>query len=274
MNATKADRPCHWILLRGLAREARHWSDFPRRLEDILNKAIAEGSRVDAIDLPGAGRYSEMKAPLSIAEMAEFVRDKFLEIRGRIREDGKEPPAQVCIVSTSLGGMIASEWLSNWPDELKACVLMNTSFKGFSPPYRRLMPTALMHLRRIITIKDPYERELEVLRMVSNRPEIREVTAKEWSRYALSRPFSRENFFRQLFAAARFEPRIDEPPVPILVLASRKDRMVHPSCSDEIAKRWRAELRNHPTAGHDLSLDDPGWVIEQIVDWWRGRAAN
>jgi len=268
MSEAKRNRPSHWILLRGLAREARHWNGFPKLFEEALNNGAARGSRVDAIDLPGAGRYSEMKAPLSIEETAEFVRDKFLEIRAKIREEGEEPPQNVCILAVSLGGMIACEWLSLWPGDLQACVMINTSFKGYSPAYRRLTPGALVHIQRIIRTRDPFEREIEVLRMVSNRPAIRVPTAKEWARYALSRPFSRENFFRQLFAAARFQPRIDEPPVPVLILSSRGDRMVHPSCSDEIAKRWRAELRNHPTAGHDLPLDEPDWVVEQIVDWW------
>lgn len=268
MNESKVERPSHWILLRGLAREARHWNTFPRLLEENLNKGAVKGSRVDTIDLPGAGRYSEMKAPISIAETAEFIRDKFLEVRAKIREAGEEPPPQVCLLAVSLGGMIACEWLTTWPGDVKACVMINTSFKGFSPPYRRLSPSALLHLKRIFQASDPYKREYEVLRMISNRPELREVTAKEWARIALSRPFSKENFFRQLFAAACFQPRIDEPPVPVLLLSSRGDRMVHPSCSDEIAKRWRAELRNHPTAGHDLPLDEPEWVIEQIVDWW------
>jgi hypothetical protein len=26
-------------------------------------------------------------------------------------------------------------------------------------------------------------------------------------------------------------------------------------------------LREHPTAGHDLPLDDPDWVIGEIAQW-------
>jgi hypothetical protein len=26
-------------------------------------------------------------------------------------------------------------------------------------------------------------------------------------------------------------------------------------------------LRQHPSAGHDLSLDDPSWIVDQILAW-------
>lgn len=269
MSEIRSDRSSHWILLRGLAREARHWEQFPLRLEAALNSGSVKGSRVDAIDLPGAGRYSEMKSPFSIKETAEFVRGKFLEVRARLRESGEEPPSQVCLVAISLGGMIACEWITEWPDDVNACAMISTSFKGYSPAHRRLTPLSLLHFKRIFKARDSYEREKEVLRLISNRPELRAKVAKEWSQLALSRPFSRENFFRQLFAASRFTPRIDESPVPVLLLTSRGDRMVHPSCSEEIAKRWQADIRFHPDAGHDLPLDEPEWVIEQLVGWWQ-----
>jgi hypothetical protein len=35
-----------------------------------------------------------------------------------------------------------------------------------------------------------------------------------------------------------------------------------------LAGAWGAALRVHPTAGHDLPLDDGGWVAEQISTWW------
>jgi pimeloyl-ACP methyl ester carboxylesterase len=58
---------------------------------------------------------------------------------------------------------------------------------------------------------------------------------------------------------------------PVLVLHSAGDRMVAPSCSKRIAAALRARLAVHPSAGHDLTLDDPAWCAAQI-DAWLGEA--
>ena len=55
--------------------------------------------------------------------------------------------------------------------------------------------------------------------------------------------------------------------VPILLLASLGDRLVSPRCSERIARAWNAPLRMRPDAGHDLPLDDPDWVLGQLLDW-------
>jgi pimeloyl-ACP methyl ester carboxylesterase len=53
----------------------------------------------------------------------------------------------------------------------------------------------------------------------------------------------------------------------MLVLASLGDRLVSPGCSRRIASRWALPIRLHPTAGHDLPLDDPEWVVQQVLGW-------
>jgi pimeloyl-ACP methyl ester carboxylesterase len=55
--------------------------------------------------------------------------------------------------------------------------------------------------------------------------------------------------------------------VPTLILASHGDRLVDPDCSWNLARRLGANLVMHRTAGHDLTLDDPNWVANQIRQW-------
>lgn len=256
----------HWLLIRGLAREARHWGAFPEALEAGLknaNKVV----RVDAIDLPGAGRYSEMTSPFVLSQITDFVREKFLEIRRSLREQGLTPPSKVRLVAVSLGGMIASDWMFRYPDEISGCVLINTSFKGFSPIHHRLTPWSAMTLVKILRTKEAIGREREALRLSSNRADIIEQTAEAWRKIAEERPVSHENFMRQLLAAARFQPPQEKPHVPVLILGSATDRMVNPACSVAIAKRWESAFEVHPTAGHDLALDEPAWTVEKIVEW-------
>jgi hypothetical protein len=38
-------------------------------------------------------------------------------------------------------------------------------------------------------------------------------------------------------------------------------------CSHAIARGWHCALALHPHAGHDLPLDAPQWVLEQVQQW-------
>ena len=52
-----------------------------------------------------------------------------------------------------------------------------------------------------------------------------------------------------------------------LLLASRGDRLVHWKCSAALEQRWQWTLKLHPDAGHDLIIDDPDWIIHQLMAW-------
>jgi len=70
---------------------------------------------------------------------------------------------------------------------------------------------------------------------------------------------------RQLIAAAFWTaPGSVRPPV--VFLGARGDRMVSPRCSHRLAKRLGGPIFAHPEGGHDLPLDDPGWVCNHVRD--------
>jgi pimeloyl-ACP methyl ester carboxylesterase len=46
------------------------------------------------------------------------------------------------------------------------------------------------------------------------------------------------------------------------VIWSEKDRLVSSHCSQNIAKKFDASCFTHPTAGHDLPLDEPEWLTQ------------
>jgi pimeloyl-ACP methyl ester carboxylesterase len=72
----------------------------------------------------------------------------------------------------------------------------------------------------------------------------------------------------QVFAASRWRApsRLD---VPALFLVGKRDRLVHPDCSRQLARRYGAELVEHPDAGHDLTTDASEWVVEQVLRFTR-----
>ena len=243
-----------WVLLRGLARESRHWGSFPQTLHNHLPDA-----NVVPIDLPGNGRFWQQRSPTSIAAMVEHCRKQLTELEC-------EPPYN--FIALSLGAMVAAAWCVNYPDEISRGVLINTSFKTFSPFWQRLRPSGyLTFLRLLLMSRNPPQREQLVLRLTSNEHAEDESVAERWSHYAIDSPLSWRNVCRQIFAASQFSAPVTAPCVPLLILASLGDRLVNPRCSQQIAKNWNTSLVLHPTAGHDLPLDDSAWVIQQIVTW-------
>lgn len=242
-----------WVLLRGLTRESRHWGDFP----ETFRQRCAD-AEVCTIDLPGNGSLNGQESPLRVEEMAEHC-------RSQLRERGLAPP--YCLLAMSLGAMVAVAWADRHPAEVAGCVLINTSLRPFSSFHHRLRPrNYLPLLAMLLPGNDSAHREKTILRLTSSRPE-RPETQTEWAAYAGQNPVSAGNALRQLLAAARYEaPRL-KPAPPMLILGSAGDRLVDPDCSRRLARQWHAAYAEHPSAGHDLPLDDGPWLAEQIARW-------
>lgn len=242
-----------WVLLRGLARESRHWGPFASAFRDALPAA----DLVVALDLPGNGSRWRERAPSTVRQIVQ-------EARGRMAALGHAPP--YVLVALSLGGMVATEWAARHAGEVRGCVLINSSMRGLSPPWQRLRPAALMQLLAIASPgRRPLWREQRILRLTSNFP-VSAGIAEAWAGVARTAPVSPANMLRQLLAAARYRGP-HTPGVPTLLLASRRDRLVSVRCSEAMARAWQVPLRVHPGAGHDLALDDPAWLVDQLLAW-------
>lgn len=241
-----------WILLRGLARESAHWGDFPERFADAI-----PGSRVCLVDLPGNGRHWRLPSPDSIAAMMEFAR----------REEASVSPAPRYLFAISLGGMVALEWLHRYPGEIAGAVLVNTSLRGLSPVSQRLRWRIWPALLATAFQREADGRERAILQLTSRYGADEPGRVEAWAGVCRQHPISWINLIRQLKAAANYRPPPQRPVPPVLLLNSRGDRLVDPACSQAIADHWRVPLATHPWAGHDLPLDDPGWVIAEVSRW-------
>lgn len=236
-----------WILLRGWTREAAHWGDFPAHLEATL-----PGARVVTLDLPGCGQRHGASSPARIEAIMEACRTA-------LAAQGQAPPFR--LFGLSLGGMVAAQWAAAHPAEVAACVLVNTSMRG--APFARLRPSAWPALLRIALARDAAAAESGILRLTSHR-HAEAARIAEWAAIRRARPVAPATAWRQLVAAARFALPARPPGVPCLVLCSAADRLVHWHCSRTLAAQWQAPLVVHPSAGHDLPLDEPAWVAEQL----------
>lgn len=246
-----------WVLLRGLTREAGHWGDLSARL-----RAAWPQAPVLAIDLPGNGRLHRQRSPWTVAGMAEAA-------RAHLRAQGIPPPYR--LLALSMGAMVATDWASRHPAELAAAVLINTSFRPYSPWWQRMRPGSLPRVLGLwLPGRSARARETTVLQLTSRlaaQAASRQALLDDWTALRQRHPVNAANALRQLVAAARFRAPRRAPPVPLLVLASRADGLVNPACSAALAQHWALPLAIHPQAGHDLPLDDAGWVVAAMVAW-------
>lgn len=241
-----------WVFLRGLTRESRHWGSFLVHFHQLL-----PAHQVVALDLPGNGLLNHLTSPHRVQDMVERCR-KQLTMRGI------EPPYHV--LAMSLGAMVAVAWAQAYPQEVSGNVLINTSMRPFSPFYQRLRPqnyAVLVQLALLGADAEGWERH--ILRMTSNRGD--GSVLPHWSKLRRSNPVSSINAFRQLVAAARFHAPERKPLTPTLLLASEQDQLVSVESSRSIARQWQCALRVHPSAGHDIPLDDGLWVVSQVQTW-------
>lgn len=244
----------NWLLLRGLTRESCHWGDFLIQLQQAFPQA-----KINCLDLPGSGIFHQQTSPDSIAEIT-------VQLRQQAQENGWLQ-SKTRLLTLSLGGMIAWKWMLHYPDEISDAVLMNSSLASVNPFYQRMRWQCYLKLAQIICQPDCYKRELAIVKLVSNSESCYEKIAKEWTQIQILRPVSRKNALRQIIAAANYQPKLDSPIPPVLLLNGLGDRLVSPTCSESISKLWSLPLISHPWAGHDLCIDDPQWVIEQLQKW-------
>lgn len=246
-----------WILLRGLSREARHWGDFA----ELLRREIA-GAQVFAPDLPGNGSRCRDKSPLRVEAMVEAL-------RAQLAAQGVAPPYR--LLAMSLGAMVAIDWASRHPGEVGGAVLINTSLRPFSPFYRRLKPANYRRLLMLV-LRAAGDREWEraILELTSRRAAAHEEVLDDWLAYRRENPVAIGNALRQLVAAARYRAPLIQPLPPLLVLSSLGDALVDSDCSRQLAQRWNLAHAVHPSAGHDLPLDDGDWVARQVLRWLSG----
>lgn len=252
--------PIHFVLVRGLIREAAHWGELPARLLRAFPAA-----RVSCLELPGAGALHPLRSPSSVPGMVTALRQQFLQAR--------QPGETAILLAISLGGMIAAHWLHQHPADFQRAVLINTSFGGVSPLFHRLRPAALGGMA-LAAVAPQRHKEAAILRLVSNHPDAQADALPLWNRIRAERPVSTANTLRQLWAATRFRLGDARPGVPVLLLAGTCDRLVNVECSRAIARHWGVPLLEHGSGGHDLPLDDPDWIVNKTHEFIHDSAGN
>ncbi|MGR5112710.1 alpha/beta fold hydrolase [Vibrio jasicida] len=235
------------ILLRGLFRGSYHWGSFSENLSTIFPKCL-----VNCIDIPGNGYLSLEVSPNTISGMVESVRSQ------------RKGQGKVCILAVSMGGMIGLKWAELYPEEVESVVCVNTSAKGFSPFYERLLPRNYIRIVRAL-LSSPLNRETAIYQMVSNQP-LSTVTVNGWVNHSQKYPMSVSNFWRQLIAAIGFV--ISRPACDLHFVVSLNDRLVNCEATKAIANAWGLPVIVNDTDGHDIALDNPEWLLKVLSSIW------
>lgn len=248
----------HLILLRGLAREAAHWLNFPAQLQ----QALGNDCKLHLVDFPGCGKYFTQPACSSIANMTDHTRAETAVTAIRARNE------LVYVIGISMGGMVALDWAQRFPQEIDGVVLINSS-AGDQPFWWRLRPRAWPTMICAL-FSNSRVREARVLKIVSNNTTDYAHHLDQWLCIQQQRPVTRASIMTMVRAAAQFHPQaictVDG-----LVLASKADRMVSVRASEALAHRFNWPIEQHLAAGHDLPMDDPCWLTNKLIRWLTSR---
>ncbi len=239
--------PQKWVFIRGLTRSRFHWLGFENEFKNYF--------KIESVELPeikGNGYLSEELSPLKIEEAVLQLKDQI-----------KPTNEKIGLLALSMGGMIATKWAELFPDEVSHLILINTSFSSLSPFYHRLLIRNYFGIIQNFLIHDPVKMEKFIMSATSNFPEKWKPRLQEMVEFQKAHPVSLTNFMRQLKMSGQAEFK-NKPESEILIVNSLKDQLVSSSCSEAIAKQWGCQIKSHPTAGHDLPLDDSTWILEAI----------
>lgn len=157
---------------------------------------------------------------------------------------------------------MALDWCARYPDDFDRSVVVNTSTR-LSPFWDRFRPTSVPTLVSARFRRGTAAERATLAVSVNRTDHDLDALAQQYTQWAQERRPTSASLRGQIVAATRFHApaRIT---TPVLVLGSEGDRLVSPSCSRRVADHLSAPLRMHPDGGHDLALDDPHWIAEQV----------
>jgi pimeloyl-ACP methyl ester carboxylesterase len=248
----------NWLFLRGLIQEQSFWGDF----REVFQREHPH-DRVFCLDLPGFGTEYSRRSQASIESIANDVRGRWLELR-------KANPGSWSALGHSLGGMAFLSWIGHHPKDFERAVMINASAGDLNRFYERYRPGIWLDGVHHGLRRDPVRQERIIMKMTSQHAVAYDKHLTLRSSCYVDRPLRLMDAFRQMWAGLHFKSP-ESLATSALFMTARNDRLVHHGCSEKLAKKYGAEFRIHPTAGHDLMLDDPHWIASEISAWMNVR---
>lgn len=232
------------VLIMGLGADSRGWA--------MQQHALAEHYRLVLIDNRGVGKSSSPAGPYTTRQMAADTL--------AVMDDADIPRAR--ILGVSLGGAVAQELALAAPERVRSIVLGST-WAGPSDWRTRIRATqlgilhaegveALVHFRVLLIFSPP---------LFQKAPALMEVIEKTMTETSL------EGYLQQLDAAETHDARarLSAITAPTLVLTGRRDILVPPELSTEVASLIpEASLELLETA-HAIQLEEHERFNETVL---------
>ncbi|MBN4072226.1 alpha/beta hydrolase [Flavobacteriales bacterium AH-315-E23] len=256
-----SDDTLNIFLLRGLTRESGHWG--AAFTENLLKEF--PNAKLSFLDLPGSGIYNNEKAALTVNKIMEFMREREIENINKMR--GKN-----LIMATSLGGMVAVEWMDKHPEDFQGLIMISSSFKGICSMDERAKKEVRKEMVAVMFEKDMKTREEMLLKINSNDTANFTANLDEWVDVQDRRPMTKANILRQTIAGMRYSAPELKPEVPILIIGSKGDRLVSETCITKVHDEFGGSLVWHDTAGHGVPIDAPEWLVSTVKIWVDGQS--
>jgi len=242
------------VLLRGLGRWSEHWLGF----EGLL---VSRGLRVITIDGRGFGksRQTKISSKMTMVDLADDVAQVLT----------KESPAGAHLVGLSLGGMVAISLAAMNPQLVRSLMIVNSSVSASG--MKRLTRRALVSIIKVICrTKYSYQALTEAVLSAHTTAAKKNAMAEAWSDIDGRHKIPLAQLWHQIIIARQFNGSMEMASLrcPVTVIRCAADRFVDPSNSDFIHRNIKgSQLISHPTAGHELAVDDPEWFANVIINF-------
>lgn len=210
--------------------------------------------------MPGTGTLNKINATANINDYVEIVRD--------IHKDVVYNGLPNFAIATSLATKVIVSWANKYKYDFEGITLVAPSFR-FCGAFKTTNFSIFFKLLKIYTTNDIRKREELVYSINSNQP----IDQKNIDRFVdiqSKRPISRETFHNQIKASRNF--KLDENfqlYSKVLVLGSKKDPLIFPSCVRKVANQFNVLLYMHEEAGHSIPTDALNWLLMKQSDWMR-----
>lgn len=246
-------KPKALVLVRGLIRTGSHWYGFDQTIE---NKYAGCFDKIFTVDLPVG---QNLKEQIRLSNPVNFIS----ELNSKIPEG-----YELTYFGVSLAGLAGINLLSTYPNKYKKVIAINTSHPKLSNVFERIkfIPALVIFLTRLFKKS---ECEREILFYTINDSSIRLQYLEKATLLFKKNPWTINQLFSQLVVATKLK-KIPSSGKALAILASQNDMLVPIKNSKVIAKSLQSHLYLNHKAGHDLTTEDPDWVLDTLDKIFEG----
>lgn len=242
------------FFIRGLTRESEH--------SETLFKFISDNCKfcnIVSFDIPGNGKFRNQESFTNLKQNTDFLRSFW----------SKNPKNRSIVLGVSLGGMIVLDWLKRYSSDFDYFFVANSSLGETCSLFERIQPENYYKLLKVALPLSPKDKEEEIMNFTLNIANHKEQILNKWVTIREKRPVKIQNVLRQLWAAFNYELEGSVESEKLKILVSKNDKLVNWNCSKKIAHRFNSKIYMHENAGHDITTDDPLWVLNEILKTYK-----